>query len=180
MTPLLEYTVTVTPRDSSGGTAVITVEIDSETPRITRIELVATPGASLTAQLRAVGLERMLSSFLPSVSAPEQAPAIASRPGAAEGTAAMKTRPSTVAKRRNSQRTPPSRPTVEAGQPKQVSHADSRAYRRMPDDLPEMFARDPRASALGEHYGVPVHTAIGWIRTARRRGVIPPARSRQA
>jgi hypothetical protein len=51
-----------------------------------------------------------------------------------------------------------------------------RAYRRMPDDIANVFTRQPGAAAIAAHYGVPRHTANGWLRRLRDQGVIPPIR----
>lgn len=43
-----------------------------------------------------------------------------------------------------------------------------RVYRRAPEDLAEVYQQAGSAAALADHYGVPRHTAYGWIRTLRR------------
>ena len=40
----------------------------------------------------------------------------------------------------------------------------ARAYRRMPEDFRTVYEQTTSPSALAEHYGVPRHTAQGWIR----------------
>jgi hypothetical protein len=50
-----------------------------------------------------------------------------------------------------------------------------RAYRRAPDDIAEVFAQAPSATALARHYGVPRHTVQGWLRRLRSEGVLPPS-----
>jgi hypothetical protein len=42
-----------------------------------------------------------------------------------------------------------------------------RQYRRMPEDFPAVYQQTSSASALAEHYGVPRHTAQGWIRRVK-------------
>jgi hypothetical protein len=42
-----------------------------------------------------------------------------------------------------------------------------RQYRRMPADFPSVYQQTSSASALAEHYGVPRHTAQGWIRRVK-------------
>jgi hypothetical protein len=39
-----------------------------------------------------------------------------------------------------------------------------RAYRRMPEDLSAVYAQTSSPAAIADHYGVPRHTAQGWIR----------------
>jgi hypothetical protein len=46
--------------------------------------------------------------------------------------------------------------------------ARERVYRRAPDDLAQVYQQAGSAAALADHYGVPRHTAYGWIRTLRR------------
>lgn len=46
--------------------------------------------------------------------------------------------------------------------------ARERVYRRAPEDLAEVYQQAGSAAALADHYGVPRHTAYGWIRTLRR------------
>lgn len=50
-----------------------------------------------------------------------------------------------------------------------------RAYRRMPDpnDVKNTYLRSRTITGVAAHYGVPTHTAQGWISRLRRKGVIP-------
>jgi hypothetical protein len=50
-----------------------------------------------------------------------------------------------------------------------------RAYRRMPDpaDVKATYLASRTITGVAEHYGVPTHTAQGWISRLRRKGVIP-------
>jgi hypothetical protein len=50
-----------------------------------------------------------------------------------------------------------------------------RAYRRMPDpaELKATYLRSRTITGVAEHYGVPTHTAQGWVSRLRRKGVIP-------
>lgn len=43
----------------------------------------------------------------------------------------------------------------------------ARAYRRMPQDLSVVARRAGTAAAVADHYGVPRHTAQGWLRRLR-------------
>jgi hypothetical protein len=45
----------------------------------------------------------------------------------------------------------------------------ARAYRRMPDDLAATYAESGSVTAVARHYGVPRHTAQGWIGRLRRQ-----------
>lgn len=50
-----------------------------------------------------------------------------------------------------------------------------RAYRRMPDpaEVKATYLASRTITGVAEHYGVPTHTAQGWISRLRRKGVIP-------
>ncbi|MCI4066418.1 hypothetical protein MRQ36_29230 [Micromonospora sp. R77] len=50
-----------------------------------------------------------------------------------------------------------------------------RAYRRMPDpaELKDIYLFNRTITGVAQHYGVPTHTAQGWISRLRRKGVIP-------
>jgi hypothetical protein len=54
-----------------------------------------------------------------------------------------------------------------------VPQREARAYRRMPDDIIEVFHQAGGATALARHYGVPRHTAQGWLRRLRQQGDLP-------
>jgi hypothetical protein len=45
--------------------------------------------------------------------------------------------------------------------------AGGRAYRRMPEDFRAVYDQTSSPAALAEHYGVPRHTAQGWIRRVK-------------
>jgi hypothetical protein len=53
-----------------------------------------------------------------------------------------------------------------------------RAYRRMPDpsELKDIYVKNRTVIGVAQHYGVPTHTAQGWITRLRRKGVIPSAK----
>lgn len=57
------------------------------------------------------------------------------------------------------------------------SKAD-RAYRRMPDpaEVKATYLASRTITGVAEHYGVPTHTAQGWVSRLRRKGVIPPGK----
>ena len=50
-----------------------------------------------------------------------------------------------------------------------------RAYRRMPDpaELKDIYLGSRTIIGVAQHYGVPTHTAQGWISRLRRKGVLP-------
>jgi hypothetical protein len=60
-----------------------------------------------------------------------------------------------------------------------TAETTGRVRRLMPDDFPQTYNNQASTvAALADAYGVPRHTAQGWINTARKRGLIEPARSR--
>ena len=78
--------------------------------------------------------------------------------------------------------TPVERPATMEHRPYRVTSAavarqgkTDRAYRRMPDpaELKATYLRSRTITGVAEHYGVPTHTAQGWISRLRRKGVIP-------
>ena len=44
---------------------------------------------------------------------------------------------------------------------------NGRAYRRMPQDFAAVYGQGSTAAAIADHYGVPHHTAQGWIRRVK-------------
>jgi hypothetical protein len=42
-----------------------------------------------------------------------------------------------------------------------------RVYRRMPEDFTAVYQQASTPAAIADHYGVPRHTAHGWIRRAK-------------
>jgi hypothetical protein len=50
-----------------------------------------------------------------------------------------------------------------------------RAYRRMPvpSEVKASYLASRTITGVAEHYGVPTHTAQGWVSRLRRKGIIP-------
>ncbi len=72
--------------------------------------------------------------------------------------------------------------TIQAPVPAMASASTStsaakpeRAYRRMPDpaEVKATFLTSRTITGVAQHYGVPTHTAQGWITRLRRKGVLP-------
>ena len=65
------------------------------------------------------------------------------------------------------------RSSEESTEPKKAG----RAYRRMPEpnEVIDAFQQSGRVTAVAEHFGVPRHTATGWLRRLRRMGLLAPA-----
>jgi len=76
------------------------------------------------------------------------------------------------AKAAAAKRTPAAKAT--RGRPRRATAAaaesQSRVYRRMPDDIAATYANAGTITAVANHYGVPRHTAQGWIARLRRQG----------
>jgi hypothetical protein len=53
--------------------------------------------------------------------------------------------------------------------------ATGRPYRRMPEDVAEVYQQAGGATGVANHYGVPRHTAQGWLRRLRQQGLLPAA-----
>ncbi|MFD0523145.1 hypothetical protein [Paractinoplanes durhamensis] len=101
------------------------------------------------------------------------------RAAAAEGrTAAGEAAPSSGARRGRSQPAPkktPRKPVRKAASPAAGAAAGAaadiaaeRVYRRMPDDFSAVYRQAGTAAVIADHYGVPRHTAQGWIRRHNR------------
>ena len=88
---------------------------------------------------------------------PEPAARPRARRGAAASTAAAKATNS-GAKRGRATGTARTKPSKKATAP------GGRMYRRMPEDLSAVYQQANTAAAVADHYGVPRHTAQGWIR----------------
>jgi hypothetical protein len=175
------YTITITP--DNGAQTTVRVDASGSAPRITTLAVQAQDGAGLApGQLPAVDLELLLRALTPTgkgreISAPaateETAPARRSRgtrPGRATGRRGGSTKPARGAKATTAKATRRSTPNRRASA---ESAAAGRAYRRTPDDLVETYGQAGSITAVADHYGVPRHTAQGWIGRLRRLGQLP-------
>ncbi|OJF14953.1 hypothetical protein [Couchioplanes caeruleus] len=70
----------------------------------------------------------------------------------------------TPAGRKKVAKSVPARKTAAAA----ASAGKGRVYRRTPDDLAAVYKQAGSATAIAEHYGVPRHTAQGWIQRMRK------------
>ncbi|NLU78230.1 hypothetical protein HCA58_07515 [Micromonospora sp. HNM0581] len=158
-----DYTITIRAENADSET-VISVDLDDATPRV--VELVMRAGSGMSAPaLPSFDLNLLLRALFPDHTAP-LAPVVSSDdtgevpvdeprvPGVGKRTPRSGANRAATAMRRRS----------EASVPK------GRVYRRMPDDVVEVFNRTGTVTAVAEHYGVPRHTAQGWIGRLRRRG----------
>jgi hypothetical protein len=189
------YTITIAPNDDeTGPLTTIRVDTGSGSTRITELTVRAVEGAGLSPQqLPAVNLEQLIAALAPpapaAIAARPHAEPTASAAGAAPGTPAEPVAPepsaahtragrSTRAKkagRKAPAKKAPSR-TRQAGAEKAAGQSATgrRAYRRMPeaDDVLAAYREVGGTTALARHFGVPRHTATGWLRRLRSQGML--------
>ncbi len=161
------YNITITPQNDPRIQTTVSVEVEGSgrAVRVTEMTVRATKGAGLPgARLPAVDVELLLRAILP----PEGEPATGRRGRAA---AAAKT---TRAKRATAERRESKRTTTAQTAPTRrgaKATGDMRAYRRMPEDLAQTYQQTGSITALAAHYGVPRHTAQGWMNRLRKQGL---------
>jgi hypothetical protein len=186
------YTVTITAHGAQAGSQT-TIEVDtaSGSPRITELTVRPADGTGLSPdQLPLVDLPALILALTPPATpaiaaAPAtESPAIAAAPAARTrgsrsrpAKAAAGAQPTRGSRRRGSaeERTTPARGRRRAAATAEPAEARSgRAYRRMPDQDQVVAAYQQAGSvtAVAEHFGVPRHTATGWLRRLRSLGVL--------
>lgn len=174
-----EYIVTIVPvvRDSFASPAVQTkVRVDLLDGRPTVKEVVIQPveGAEMRGgELPYVNLELLLSAFMPAAAGHQPGTqAAAARPSVTADSAAP-TEPSTSTaapvpagrgRKSGLSRTPTPGARIQAG----------RAYRRAPqdDELESVYLETGTIAGVADHFGVPAHTAQGWITRLRRKHLV--------
>jgi hypothetical protein len=175
------YTVTITPDDSSGTTTTLRLDVAGGQVRLTDLHLHAGTGLS-TGQLPAIDFGLLLQAVNPGTARTIEAAAdsVEEVPAAA----AMAPRRRAVRKAAKAARggRRPGRSAEKAtagrGRAKKAAAATGsgdrdRAYRRMPDDLAEVYQRIGSPTAVAQHYQVPRHTVHGWLRRLRQQGLLP-------
>lgn len=165
------YTITITPDDTTNASATLRVNLGAAGARITELTVRAgdgegfapeeLPGFELSRLIGAIAPSRIIdSAALPATGAP--AAVLHARAGEDGSGRAGRTR------------TPAKKTARKAAAKKgAASQREARAYRRMPDDIVEVFHEAGGATALANHYGVPRHTAQGWLRRLRQQGDLP-------
>lgn len=180
------YTITITPDNGEHASTTVRVDVDAAAARITELTIRAGEGGGLSArQLPAVDLELLMRAIAPATlgtalapsttdGVSDDAPAPASRPrrGRAKATAprAREAVKATTGGRRGRR----AKATADGG--RAAKRTGQRAYRRMPDDVVDVFRDSGSVTALAAHYGVPRHTAQGWVGRLRRQKLLPPGR----
>jgi hypothetical protein len=160
------YTITITPNDDSGNSTTLTVDTSTGQARITSVHMQAPTGLT-GAQAPNVDVELLLQA----VTGPTHNPAAitAASPPPTEAV------PEPPAVNGDDDEPSPKATTVtprktarKKATPAAASAAE-RVYRRMPDDFTAVYRRTGTAAAIAAHYGVPRHTAQGWIRRQRKQ-----------
>jgi hypothetical protein len=190
------YTITIAPNDDEAGPlTTIRVDTGSGSARITELTVRAVEGAGLSPQqLPAVNLEQLIAALAPSgptaiaasaqhtepapasadtsVPAPAQ-PAVVPEPSAPAARVGRSARAKKAGRKAPAKKAPAR--TRQAGAEKSAGQASGRrAYRRMPDagDVLTAYREVGGTTALARHFGVPRHTATGWLRRLRSQGML--------
>jgi hypothetical protein len=152
------YTVTVTPAGGQAGPqATIHVDTTDGTARVTELTVRPNGNGLAAGELPSIDYAGLVAALNPGGIAPApQRRRRGRQPVAVKSTAAKATR----ARRRAADT---------AAAPKAA-----RAYRRMPeqDEVVSAWQGSGSTSAVAAHFGVPRHTASGWLRRLRTMGVI--------
>jgi hypothetical protein len=135
--------------------------------------------------LAAVNLEQFIAALSPAVpqTALTAAPAVPPVAEAAAETVVTAPAPSTRGRSRGAARKAPAKKAATRSRKARAEKAAAsvresangrRAYRRMPEgaEVAEIYTSAGTATAVAEHFGVPRHTASGWVRRLRSQGVI--------
>ncbi|GIJ79586.1 hypothetical protein SAMN05443287_104103 [Micromonospora phaseoli] len=163
-----DYTITIRAENAETET-VICVDMDGSTPRV--VELVMRAGSGISAPtLPSFDLNLLLRALFPDHATPVT-PAAAERALGSSTEEPPSEQPRSSATGKRSVRTGANRTAAGAARRRtEASVPKGRVYRRMPDDVVDVFNRTGTVTAVAEHYGVPRHTAQGWIGRLRRRG----------
>lgn len=189
------YTITITPDDSTNASATLRVSLGVNGARIKELTVRAGDGEGFALEaLPAFELSRLIGAIAPGPGTPViDAPATEgsrAADGAGAGVEAAapargrRSRPGAKAAKKAAGRggaaPAAAKKAATKATAKKAGRAakattggdgrESRAYRRMPDDVVEVFRQAGGATALANHYGVPRHTAQGWLRRLRQQG----------
>jgi hypothetical protein len=185
------YTVTITPADDKSGPET-TIHVDTTTgsARVIELSVRAADGDGLSPQqLPVIDLVGLIAALAPGKAAPAitavEAPTGRTRrgePATVEATAtsarssrSTKGRAAKASPKKSTATRPRRRQAAEAATA--APERTGRAYRRMPDEKEVLAAwrQSHSATAMAEHFGVPRHTATGWLRRLRRMGLVESA-----
>jgi hypothetical protein len=189
------YTVTISPAgDQAGPQTTIHVDTTTGAARVVELTMRAADGNGLAPQqLPVIDLAGLIAALTPGTTvpaitmaettvaeAPVEAPARATRTRRGRA-AAEKPAPRKAAAARGRRRRAAATEAAAAEAAATEAAADTvkagRAYRRMPDqdEVVGAWQQSHSATAVAAHFGVPRHTATGWLRRLRGLGVIESA-----
>jgi hypothetical protein len=170
------YTVTITPSGGqSGPQTTIQVDTTSGAARVTELTVRAGGSGLSPQELPVIDLAGLVAAL-----APGSAPALAAAPAAP----AIANAPAQPARGRRGRKAAAEAPKKAArggrrrgGAAEEAPAKAGRAYRRMPAQEEVVAAWNDTRSAtqVANHFGVPRHTATGWLRRLRQLGVIEPS-----
>ena len=168
------YTVTITPSGGqSGPQTTIQVDTTSGAARVTELTVRAGGSGLAPQELPVIDLAALVAALAPG----SAAPALTAAPSAPVATQAASA-PATRGRRgRKAAAEAPKKAT--RGRRRSAAAAEApakagRAYRRMPAQEEVLAAWNETRSAtqVANHFGVPRHTATGWLRRLRQMGII--------
>jgi hypothetical protein len=170
------FTITVTPDDGAGAQTTIRVKTAPGSARITELTVKAAGGGGLSPdELSAVDIDALIAAVAPTGAAPlgtlpadlpaEIPPRLPGRRGAAKTAGTADAKATNGKPRRGAEAAHDTQPGT-----------GRRAYRRMPDvsEVLDAYRRVGGTTALARYFGVPRHTATGWLRRLRSMGQLQP------
>ncbi|MFY1636164.1 hypothetical protein ACN27F_23300 [Solwaraspora sp. WMMB335] len=165
---MTQYTVVISAAGDQMET-VVSVETVAGAPRVTEVAVRSRDGRDMAlGQLPAIDLRMLVHALWPSGRVVEsdavESQVVAVDAGVVDAPASGAGPVKTVPVRTDGGRKPaaagrattaptPGKSTVRAG----------RIYRKMPNDLAEVYAEQGTIVGVAKHYGVPRHTAQGWV-----------------
>jgi hypothetical protein len=168
------YTISIRPDEAEDMEATLRVSLDRGRVRITEMTVRSAPvGGMLPATWPPSDIDVLLRSIIPAAVSPQAAvetiPDRSSVPAAAQRPATRRTAALKASSRGARRAKAPASAAKAATRTAKATQAGSqqRAYRRMPDDLAGVLAQVQTASGVASYYGVPRHTAKGWITRLR-------------
>jgi hypothetical protein len=162
------YTITISADDGAGAQTTVSVDVERGATRITELKVKAPAGAGLSGQqLSSVDYELLLRAILPATGeTTADTPAVPSARRGARVTDGRRGRRSSAGEAKGVA----ARRRARAGRAEAATPSTGRVYRRMPDDLADVYAQTRSVTAVARHYDVPRHTAQGWMNRLRSRG----------
>jgi hypothetical protein len=158
------YTVTITPSGGqSGPQATIHVDTTGGTARVTELTVRPSGNGLSPGELPQIDYAGLVAALNPTATVSASAPA-GDRPRRRRGRQAAAAKATATKATRTRRRAADTAATPKA----------ARAYRRMPepDQVVAAWQDSGSTSAVAAHFGVPRHTASGWLRRLRSMGAI--------